>query len=284
MGAITIRPQEARDILNRLSALNNEQFNAFDKLYNYISAISLEWSGEMPSAANDRLSRTNTIASAITGEMNTYLEALMFAIIELEEADRRAAEQKARGEAAKNAGAGIAGSTSSSPQGYSPVPGMGINHAQQGYGIRRAGIASDGYYIIPETGKTGHTGYDFLGKIGDSIVSPADGKVVHVQNNPKGFGYYAIIEYQINGKYYYANFAHLNKLPNLSVGQSVAAGVRIGEMGMSGTANGVPHLHFDIRTGMDDTKPITSAANFFNTSAHKYRDPKEFFNAIGVQI
>jgi surface antigen len=89
-----LRPEEARAIHNKLAGLNQRQYDLFKKLDDCIQAVNSDWNGEIAVAVKDRLSRTKTISTTITEEMNAYTSALEFAIRELEEADLKASTGK----------------------------------------------------------------------------------------------------------------------------------------------------------------------------------------------
>ncbi|MFS1664492.1 phage tail tip lysozyme [Streptococcus sp. zg-JUN1979] len=94
-----------------------------------------------------------------------------------------------------------------------------------------------------------HSGVDLQGagfETGDvSLFSVTDGTVVSVSPDPMG-GYYTIIQPPFGGYLYYG---HMKSHNNLSKGQSLKKGDKIGVMG---TGGGVYHVHFeynkDIRT------------------------------------
>ncbi|MDR1203990.1 MAG: peptidoglycan DD-metalloendopeptidase family protein [Peptococcaceae bacterium] len=174
-------------------------------------------------------------------------------------------------------------SVSSGASGVYPVGNFSgtFDKARYGFGIDR-GLASD-----KATG--GHNGYDFIGAEGDPITSCADGKVVvckqdsgTVKNPQQGYGYYTTIEYNINGKYYYVTYAHLQEKPPLAVGSTVAAGSSIGKLGQTGGANGTPHLHMDVRCARDSSQPMTPAQIF--GSDRVFIDPEIFFNELGLTV
>jgi murein DD-endopeptidase MepM/ murein hydrolase activator NlpD len=107
-----------------------------------------------------------------------------------------------------------------------------------------------GYYILPAQGTVrtqtlhGHNGADFAGKIGTPVFAAAAGTVRVAKNSGYNFGYgnYIIVTHANGSETIYA---HLSAV-NVSVGQTVAQGARIGAIGSSGNSTG-PHLHFEIR-------------------------------------
>ena len=95
-------------------------------------------------------------------------------------------------------------------------------------------------------GRTGHIhqGFDLLAPKGTPVVAPYAGTVTFVAYQAGGAGYYVVL----HSDYDYA-FMHLAKgTARVRVGQTVAAGERIGDVGQSGDASG-PHLHFEAWQG-----------------------------------
>jgi murein DD-endopeptidase MepM/ murein hydrolase activator NlpD len=93
-----------------------------------------------------------------------------------------------------------------------------------------------------------HGGYDYWGPLGYPIWSAGNGTVLYA-----GFavpfvgtagGNGVVISHGNTMKTVYG---HMNTV-TVQAGQQVIAGQEIGTMGMSGVANGVNHLHFEVRT------------------------------------
>lgn len=119
--------------------------------------------------------------------------------------------------------------------------------------------AQSGYYIRPVAGiitspygsrKGGfHYGVDIGNVRGTPVKAAADGVVSKVVNSCKEgatncggrYGNYIIIEHP-NGTS--TTYAHLNSV-NVSVGQDVSQGEKIGGLGNTGRSTG-PHLHFEV--------------------------------------
>ena len=107
-----------------------------------------------------------------------------------------------------------------------------------------------GYYIYPAPGTNrtqtlhGKNGSDFAGKIGTAVIASAGGtvKVAKSSGYNFGFGNYIIVGHPNGTETIYA---HLSAV-NVTVGQNVAQGQKIGALGSSGNSTG-PHLHFEIR-------------------------------------
>ena len=112
-----------------------------------------------------------------------------------------------------------------------------------------------GYYYIssvfggrysPITGKwETHTGADVPAPGGTPIQCAKDGIVTTVVPKESGssYGNYCIV---YHGDGYATLYAHMQSLPNVTVGQSVSAGQVIGYVGTTGASTG-NHLHFELR-------------------------------------
>ena len=85
-----------------------------------------------------------------------------------------------------------------------------------------------------------HGGVDFRGKTGDEVVTTADG-VVEKAKYGKGYGKHVIIKHK---RGYKTLYGHLSKI-EVTKGQKVKAGEKIGELGSTGRSTG-PHLHYEI--------------------------------------
>lgn len=111
--------------------------------------------------------------------------------------------------------------------------------------------------ITQKYGKSGHLGIDMKSTNDSSVYAFAAGKVVatglngtgtdaSVTSNPKGNGYYVVIEHTINNKTVYSMYGHLKKGSiEVEVGQNVKAGEKIATIGNTGNSTGT-HLHFAI--------------------------------------
>lgn len=120
-----------------------------------------------------------------------------------------------------------------------------------------------GYFGSPATGyltqpfHCGHDGVDIANDMGSPITSIGDGEVTRVGPEMKGcigfgcsggFGNYIVIKHQIpSGQIVYSLYAHLQYKPTLIIGQKVAKGQQVGQMGCTGYTSPYPcgiHLHF----------------------------------------
>ncbi|NCB05453.1 MAG: LysM peptidoglycan-binding domain-containing protein [Clostridia bacterium] len=94
-----------------------------------------------------------------------------------------------------------------------------------------------------------HTGIDFAGPTGSSIVA-ADGGTVTLARWNGGYGYCVIIDH---GNGYQTLYAHASKLL-VKQGQKVAQGEVIARVGSTGNSTG-PHLHFEVRINGKTVNP-----------------------------
>lgn len=93
-----------------------------------------------------------------------------------------------------------------------------------------------------------HGGIDYWGPLGYPIWSTANGVVLYagygVPYIGGAGGNGVVIQH---GPYLKSIYGHMDTV-TVAPGQALVAGQRIGTMGQSGVANGVNHLHFEIRT------------------------------------
>ena len=95
-----------------------------------------------------------------------------------------------------------------------------------------------------------HAGTDFAGPIGTPIYATADGVVSHASWS-SGYGRLIKIRHEFGIE---TRYAHLNAM-DVTVGQRVSRGQRIGAMGNSGRSTG-PHLHYEVRVGGEPINPM----------------------------
>jgi murein DD-endopeptidase MepM/ murein hydrolase activator NlpD len=96
-----------------------------------------------------------------------------------------------------------------------------------------------------------HTGVDLAAVMGTPVVAAADGIVVAVGHSGIGYGNYVVIAH---GGGIMTLYGHLLET-EVSVGQKVARGERIGREGSTGWSTG-PHLHFEVRVGNEPVDPM----------------------------
>jgi murein DD-endopeptidase MepM/ murein hydrolase activator NlpD len=108
-----------------------------------------------------------------------------------------------------------------------------------------------GYRRDPKTGGGRmHKGVDFAGPVGTPLYATADGVVTHAGWS-SGYGRLVKIQHEFGIE---TRYGHLSKL-NVTVGQRVSRGERIGDMGASGRVTG-PHLHYEVRVGGEAVNPM----------------------------
>ncbi len=119
------------------------------------------------------------------------------------------------------------------------------------------------YYGVRPSGM--HHGWDISGDEGENVYASASGKVV-VAIGPNGamlspdqnpnffveFGYCVVIEHEGG---YSTLYAHCSKI-NVTLGQEVKQGDKIGEIGNTGKSDG-NHVHFEIMRGKNRLDPAS---------------------------
>jgi murein DD-endopeptidase MepM/ murein hydrolase activator NlpD len=97
-----------------------------------------------------------------------------------------------------------------------------------------------------------HHGTDYRGKRGTPILAAGAGTVVFAGRRG-GYGRVIFIDH---GSGVVTRYAHLDKI-EVAVGDTVAAGQRIGRLGSSGRTTGA-HLHFEVRLAGRSVDPNTA--------------------------
>jgi murein DD-endopeptidase MepM/ murein hydrolase activator NlpD len=94
-----------------------------------------------------------------------------------------------------------------------------------------------------------HMGIDIGSSVhgvqGDPVVAAMGGKVVYA-GTLNGYGYVVYIDSWYNGQPVQTRYGHLESLPLVQAGTSIAAGQKLGAMGNTGESTGA-HLHFEFR-------------------------------------
>ena len=135
--------------------------------------------------------------------------------------------------------------TSSSISGSTNAKGSFINPTTGTY------TSKYGTRIHPITKKESfHTGQDIANSYGTKIVAADGGKVVKANYNG-AYGNAIVIDH---GNGYSTMYAHLQSF-NVSVGDTVSQGQKIGEMGSTGWSTG-PHLHYEVWYQGKHTNPM----------------------------
>ncbi len=105
-----------------------------------------------------------------------------------------------------------------------------------------------------------HHGVEFYNAQGTPVLAAAAGEVVFAGADQltligplTGFyGNVIVLRHTMGGETFFTLYGHLYRV-GVSVGQQVAAGEQIGEVGATGAAIG-SHLHFEVRRGTNDYK------------------------------
>lgn len=108
----------------------------------------------------------------------------------------------------------------------------------------------DGYYINPVPGSRrsqklhGANGVDLAAPIGTDIIAAAPGTVTVARATGWNYGYgqYVVITHPNGTQTVYAHMSNID----VSVGQAVSRGQKIGDVGSTGNSTG-PHTHFEVR-------------------------------------
>lgn len=166
-----------------------------------------------------------------------------------EEKEAIAKEKELRSKEVSTASSSVA----SIDSGKEVTESKGVNKVSSSGGwVRPAnGVTSSefGYRIHPIYGtRKLHKGIDISGS--GSIVAAKGGKVV-TANNHSTYGNHVIIDHGGGLKTLYA---HMTAGLNVSVGQEVSAGQRLGTMGTTGASTGV-HLHFEVHQNGQPVNP-----------------------------
>ena len=111
----------------------------------------------------------------------------------------------------------------------------------------------------------GHQGVDFLPGLGTPVLAVADGVVTQIGEPSGALGVHVVIQHTIDGAIVYSTYSHMgNGTLHLSLGQTVARGEVIGNVGSTGASTG-PHLHFQILDAAGQPiNPLTWLAQHVN--------------------
>jgi len=122
-------------------------------------------------------------------------------------------------------------------------------------GVQGHVTAIFGPSIHPFTGQWYlHKGLDLAYGYGVPIVSTANGKIIEVGSDEKGYGNFVVIRHKYG---FYTKYGHMQRM-YVKPGQDISQGDVIGTMGNTGLSTG-PHLHYEVRIGsqvVDPTKYI----------------------------
>ena len=183
-----------------------------------------------------------------------------------EEAKRKAAEEarlKAEREKEKNenkpsnGGSGNSGNSGNSGGGSTPPISSG------NFTRPAAGYISSGFGNRSFDGGGFHDGVDIAGSGTIPVVSAGDGVVIRAYTS-SSYGNCVFITHNIGGQVWTTVYAHLDSF-NVSTGQTVSKGTKIGFMGNTGHSFG-QHLHFELHKGE------------WNASKSNAVDPQKYIN------
>lgn len=111
-------------------------------------------------------------------------------------------------------------------------------------------VSATGSFVWPAYGRLTqgyrwyHKGIDVANKSGGSVLGADAGRVITAGWTSSGYGYHVIVDH---GNGYQTLYAHMSSV-SVVVGQSVARGSVLGNMGNTGRSTGT-HLHFEIIRG-----------------------------------
>lgn len=97
-----------------------------------------------------------------------------------------------------------------------------------------------------------HGGDDIAASLGTPVLAADSGRVVTVLYQNFGYGYHVIVDH---GNSYRTLYGHLSQI-DVSEGQNVGRGERIGLMGSTGRSTG-PHLHFEVYKSGTRINPLS---------------------------
>lgn len=136
--------------------------------------------------------------------------------------------------------------------------------------------------VHPVTGQpTWHAGTDYAAEAGTPIMAVASGKVVTAEW-VGGLGNFVLVEHQIDGEMIQTGYAHIRDGGILvEVGQTVAAGEKIAEVGSTGRSTG-NHLHLEIRpNGGTDADTLDAVEWLAEKNAQQRAEPGAASNGSG---
>jgi len=128
---------------------------------------------------------------------------------------------------------------------------------QQFYAKIQAGVQGTSSFIWPVSGNITtypvwyHMAVDIANRAAPPVIAADTGTVTYTGCLGYGYGCHIIIDHA-NG--YQTLYAHLSSI-DVSAGQAVTKGQRIGVMGSSGRSTGT-HLHFEVRLGGTLLNPL----------------------------
>ena len=137
--------------------------------------------------------------------------------------------------------------------GYNEAPSGGVAYSggKMAWPVPAGGkiTSTFGYRTYPAVGL--HTGIDIAIATGNTIAAAEAGTVMKVVNGTTGYGKYIMVNH---GNGTVTLYAHASRIV-ATVGQNVARGEKIAEIGSTGFSTG-PHLHFEVRLNGKAVNPI----------------------------
>lgn len=126
-----------------------------------------------------------------------------------------------------------------------PKPAPAPKPKPSGYVLPVKGLIGDGLIISGSCVSRscgGHSGLDITAPHGSPVLAASAGVVVGVNASGWAYGTHVIVKHADG---VYTLYAHLSAR-SVSMGQTVAAGQQVGNVGSTGNSSG-PHLHFEVR-------------------------------------
>ena len=144
------------------------------------------------------------------------------------------------------------------------LPLSGISHVQVGASV---GEKINPFYKVTAR----HNGLDIIASQGDPVLAAAKGRVTRVSRSFRGEG--NVVEITHGGGYV-TRYCHLGDI-HVSQGQTVSAGKKIAQVGLSGNTL-VPHLHFEVLKDGACQDPV----HYFFASV----TPSEYANMLYMSV
>ena len=120
-----------------------------------------------------------------------------------------------------------------------------------------------------------HTGIDLVAKKGTPVYATGNGKIEVAGKGGNRYSGYGIVIVLNHGYGYKTLYAHLSEV-NVTTGQTVKRGEKIGEVGSTGLSQ-APHLHYEV---IQNGKKVNPVYYFFNDlSIEEYESVIEEANA-----
>lgn len=116
-------------------------------------------------------------------------------------------------------------------------------------------------YVLCGWGEEGNQGIDFAAEAGSDVIAACDGEVVRAEYQ-QVYGNFVKIKAKVGGADVYILYAHLLAF-DVSVGDKVKSGQRIGSVGKSGRTDDY-RLHYEINTGYTLVGSISQTLNPWN--------------------